>query len=151
MRVGILYNLVDKIESGKELDKLADNEVLDTSLAVKAALERKGHEVFLERVSPAELKNLKSRYDIIFNLAEGIGSDALEEPKIAEAFEKAGLSFTGAGSKALALCLDKAKAKKIMMENGIPTPKYQLIRKLPAKISKELSFPLIIKPHVHPA
>ncbi|HJX06274.1 MAG TPA: ATP-grasp domain-containing protein [Candidatus Nanoarchaeia archaeon] len=146
MRVGILYNLVDKIESGKELDKLADNEVLDTSLAVKAALERKGHEVFLERVSPAELKNLKSRYDIIFNLAEGIGSDALEEPKIAEAFEKAGLSFTGAGSKALALCLDKAKAKKIMMENGIPTPKYQLIRKLPAKISKELSFPLIIKP-----
>jgi len=146
MKVGILYNFVEQVEHGRDLDKLADNEVLETSHAVKSALEKKGHIAVLERLKPRELRKLKSKYDLIFNLAEGIGGDPLKEPKIAKVFEKAELPFTGAGSKALALCLNKAKAKKVLADNGIPTPKYQLIRKLPAKVSKKLSFPLIIKP-----
>jgi D-alanine-D-alanine ligase len=146
MRVGILYNIVDTVERGKESDKLADNEVLETSAAVKTALEEKGHAVTLERINPRKLKQLKDKYDIIFNLAEGIGSDPLKEPKIAAAFEKVGLPFTGAGSQALALCLNKQKTKKALKKNNISTPKYQLIKKLPATRKKSLKFPLIIKP-----
>jgi D-alanine-D-alanine ligase len=146
MRVGILYNLVDKVEHGKELDKLADNEVLETSQAVKSSLEKKGHSAVLERINYKELRKLKHKYDLVFNLAEGIGGDPLQEPKIAAVFEKAGLPFTGAGSKALALCLNKEKSKKVLLKNNIPTPRYQLIKKLPAKKNKGLGFPLIIKP-----
>jgi len=146
MKVGILYNLVDEVERGKDLDKLADNEVLETSKAVKIALEKKGHTAVLERLKPEELGKLKQKYDMIFNLAEGIGSDPLKEPEIAAVFEKARLPFTGAGSKALALCLNKEKAKKILIKNNILTPKYQLIKKLPAKKNKDLKYPLIIKP-----
>ena len=146
MKVGILYNLVDEVERGKDLDKLADNEVIETSKAVKIALEKKGHTAVLERLKPEELGKLKQKYDMIFNLAEGIGSDPLKEPEIAAVFEKARLPFTGAGSKALALCLNKEKAKKILIKNNILTPKYQLIKKLPAKKNKDLKYPLIIKP-----
>lgn len=146
MRVGILYNLVDKVDHGKDLDKLADNEVLETSKAVKTALEKKGHAAALEKINPDELEKLKQKYDLIFNLAEGIGGDPLKEPEIAAVFEKAGLPFTGAGSKALALCLNKEKAKQVLIKNNIPTPKYQLIKKLPAKKNKDLKYPLIIKP-----
>lgn len=146
MRVGILYNLVDKVDRGKDLDKLADNEVLETSKAVKAALEKKGHSAVLERLKPGELGALKQKYDLIFNLAEGIGSDPTREAEIAASFEKAGLPFTGAGSKALALCLNKEKAKKVLIKNKIPTPKYQIIARLDEKRKKELAFPLIIKP-----
>jgi D-alanine-D-alanine ligase len=146
MRVGILYNLVDEVERGKELDKLADNEVLETSQAVKLALEKKGYTAVLERLKASELRKLKQKYDLIFNLAEGIGSDPLKEPLIAKGFEKANLPFTGAGSKALKLCLNKEKAKKELIKNNIPTPKYMIIKKLPAKKKKKLAYPLIIKP-----
>jgi D-alanine-D-alanine ligase len=146
MKVGILYNLVDKVDHGKDLDKLADNEVLETSKAVKIALEKKGHAAALEKINPDELEKLKQKYDLIFNLAEGIGGDPLKEPEIAAVFEKSGLPFTGAGSKALALCLNKEKAKQVLIKNNIPTPKYQLIKKLPAKKNKDLKYPLIIKP-----
>lgn len=146
MKVGILYNLVDEVERGKDLDKLADNEVLETSRAVKIALEKRGHTAVLERLKPEELGKLRQKYDMIFNLAEGIGSDPLREAEIAAGFEKSGLPFTGAGSKALALCLNKENAKKILLKNKIPTPRFQVVEKLAAKKNKDLKYPLIIKP-----
>jgi D-alanine-D-alanine ligase len=146
MRVGILYNLVDNIEKGRDDDKLADNEVLETAAAVKAALESSGHEASLERVSLKGLPSLKQRYDFIFNLAEGIGDDATQEPEIARILEESGIPFTGSGSGALRLCLDKRAAKQHLIRNKIPTPQFQLFKRKEDKKNPTLRFPLIVKP-----
>lgn len=146
MRVGILYNLVDNIENGRDDDKLADNEVLETAEAVKDALVSSGHEATLERVSLEALPSLKEKYDFIFNLAEGIGDDATQEPEIARILEESGIPFTGSGSKALKLCLDKKAAKQQLIMKNIPTPKFQLFESEGDKKNPSLRFPLIVKP-----
>lgn len=146
MRVGILYNLVDNIEKGRDDDKLADNEVLETAAAVKDALESIGNKATLERVSLEGLPSLKKEYDFIFNLAEGIGDDSLQEPEIARILEESGMPFTGSGSKSLKLCLDKRAAKQHLIKNNILTPKFQLFTKFDEKKNPELRFPLIVKP-----
>jgi len=146
MRVGILYNLVDKVEKGRDDDKLADNEVLETAAAVKDALDSSGHEATLERVSIEGLPSLKKKYDFIFNLAEGIGNDALQEPEIARILEESGMRFTGSSSKALKLCLDKKAAKQHLIKNDILTPRFQLFERADEKRDPALKFPLIVKP-----
>jgi D-alanine-D-alanine ligase len=145
MRIGILYNLVDKVESGKEIDKLADNEVLQTASAVKEALEKKGHAASLVRLN-GRLEGLKKRFDFIFNLAEGIGGNHLAEPEIALSLKKAGIPFSGADDYALALCMDKARTKKLLQKHEIPTPEFQVFKNPDDKLKKKLGFPLIVKP-----
>jgi D-alanine-D-alanine ligase len=146
MRIGILYNSVDKVERGKDSDKLADNEVLETAAAVKEALVRKGHQVSLVRVELDKIKGLKKDYDFIFNLAEGVNSDHFAEPKIAAELKKAGIPFSGAGNYGLSVCMDKVKTKKLLQKNYVPTPEYQLFKRPGSKLKKNLDFPLIVKP-----
>jgi len=58
-----------------------------------------------------------------------------------------GIPYTGSGTLALALTLDKAKSKKIFRYEGIPTPNFQLFSKPGEKLDKKLKFPLIAKPN----
>ncbi|MBN2458986.1 ATP-grasp domain-containing protein [Candidatus Woesearchaeota archaeon] len=146
MRIGILYNLVDKVDRGKEDDKLADNEVLETAGAVKAALERKGHQVSLVKVELDKIKSLKNDYDFIFNLAEGIDNDHFAEPMIAAELRKARMPFSGADDYALALCMNKIKTKRLFQKNNIPTPEYKVFKKPIMRVRKNMGFPLIVKP-----
>jgi D-alanine-D-alanine ligase len=153
VKVGILFNLVDEIQKGNEIDKLADNEVLQTAHAVKNALSEKGLEVVLIRVDNKgmrgirkQIKEISEDVDFIFNLAEGIDGDVLAEPKIAAAIKKAGIPFSGSDEKALAVCLDKVKAKEMFIKNGILTPDYQVLSDGSEELKPGLSFPLIVKP-----
>ncbi|MBN2052461.1 ATP-grasp domain-containing protein [Candidatus Woesearchaeota archaeon] len=152
MRVGILYNLIDQVEKGNELDKLADNEVYQTANAVKEALSKKGYEVSMVRIASnvkslkKQIKSLEGKMDFVFNLAEGVGSDVTEEPRVVRYLKKSGIPFTGCDDYALALCMDKLKTKKELIKNNIPTPEFQLFRKADDKIKASLKFPLIVKP-----
>lgn len=146
MRFGILYNLVDSVQKGKDIEKLADNEVVDTVAAVKKALERAGHSAEMVRVNISEFPSFRKRFDFIFNLAEGIDGDILAEPMIAAELKKAGMGFTGADETALTLCLDKLKTKEMLLKNNILTPRFQLFRSIKEKRDAALKFPLIAKP-----
>ncbi|MBN2142561.1 hypothetical protein JW711_04490 [Candidatus Woesearchaeota archaeon] len=145
MRVLVLYNWVDEVSKGSEVDKIAVNEVKDTSESIKRVLEKKGHVVTTEAVEKADLSNLKERCDFVFNLAEGYGDDNLAEAKIAEDIRKSGVPFSGSPPESLALCVHKDKVKEVMASNGIGTAKYQVMR--PGdKLGDGLRFPLIVKP-----
>jgi len=152
MRVGILYNLIDQVEKGRPIDKLADNEIYQTANAVKEALTKKGYEVSMVRISSnvkalkKQIKSLEGKVDFVFNLAEGVGSNITEEPKIAYYLKKSGIPFSGSDDYALALCMDKLKTKKELRKNNIPTPDFQLFKKTDDKIKSSLRFPLIVKP-----
>lgn len=83
--------------------------------------------------------------DLVFNLFEGFEGRPKTEAIVAKMLTEMGITYTGCSSGALALALDKGKAKDIMLSNGINTPKYQVVT--PETVSEfHLKFPCIVKP-----
>jgi D-alanine-D-alanine ligase len=144
MDVGIIYCLDDGLLKGGEFDHLADTEALETVQAVKTALERHGHRAGIHNVCREGLDGL-ARYDLIFNLAESTVSSPVTEDVIAENLEEIGILFTGAGSAGLRKCGNKAWSKALLISQGIPTPRYQVVRNEGEPVSG-LQYPLIVKP-----
>jgi D-alanine-D-alanine ligase len=144
MKIGVIYNLHDRLRKGRAQDRLADCEALDTARAIRRTLERQGHSVLIVNVCENSLPALQI-FDALFNLAEStLGSD-LAEDAIAQTLEELAIPFTGSGPHTLRQCADKALTKSVLINAGIPTPNYQIFRE-PVGIWTDLTFPLIVKP-----
>jgi len=123
--------------------------VLEGVVAVHQALGELGYEVTTVPLLPPydrakdTLKAIDA--DLLFNLFEGFDGRPKTEATVAKMLSELGLVHTGCSSTALALALDKAKAKDLMQSHGISTPKYQLVT--PETVSQfQLRFPCIVKP-----
>ncbi|MFA6081659.1 MAG: ATP-grasp domain-containing protein [Patescibacteria group bacterium] len=92
-----------------------------------------------------KLFRLRSKIDLVFNVAEGIyGKDReLQMPAILEMLQ---IPYTGSSPLTHAFSLNKAKAKEIFLANNIPTAEFQTIDKPNFTLKKTLKFPLIVKP-----
>ncbi|MBW2989395.1 ATP-grasp domain-containing protein [Candidatus Woesearchaeota archaeon] len=144
MRIGILYNLAESEGTGKEIDEIAHNEIFETSLCVKKALEKKGHQASLIKASPDAFKTLAERFDFIFNLAEDVKGDIITESEVAAKLDKIGMPYTGSGEDTLRCCLEKTKAKNALSKEGILTPNFQQFKD--GNEDMTLDFPIILKP-----
>lgn len=87
----------------------------------------------------------KEKPDVIFNCIEIFYGRAPLEMNVAGLFELLEIPYTGAPALTLANCQNKALTKMILRENGIPTPKFELVRTPDAPVSLN-EFPLIVKP-----
>ncbi|MDQ4077680.1 MAG: D-alanine--D-alanine ligase [Chloroflexota bacterium] len=86
--------------------------------------------------------------DIVFNMAEGVWGRSREAqvPAVLEAFQ---IPYTGSDPLTLALCLDKAMAKRLWQHGGVPTPRFHVVTDLAdlAAGHDELPrLPLFVKP-----
>lgn len=126
------------------------SKIIDDVEKVGGVLKSLGYAVALYDLC-GTLKNLagvvrKEKPDLIFNLAESLGDDAMGEVRVACFFELLEVPYTGSAPYTLASALNKARAKEILNFHKIPTPKYFLARK-PSDIDEgALCLPLIIKP-----
>ncbi|MEK6856797.1 MAG: D-alanine--D-alanine ligase, partial [Nanoarchaeota archaeon] len=137
MRIGTIYNLTE--------NSISENEITQTLEGVMSALEPE-HEVIPLRVRKDNLHLLtKNNFDFVFNLAEGFGQNSEGESWIASYLELQEIPYTGSNPSTLALCLDKAKAKAVLLANNLPTPKHRVFT-FPQKEIFGLEFPLIVKP-----
>ncbi|MFH1480668.1 MAG: D-alanine--D-alanine ligase [Pseudomonadota bacterium] len=88
---------------------------------------------------------------MVFNLCETVD----EDPKLAwhpaALFELLGIAFSGSPSSALMLTTDKLLTKQLLKANGIRTPDYLVYDDRKAFGSKNLRFPVIIKPRFEDA
>jgi len=126
MRVGIACDLRSAQSADSEApdDALEEYDTEETVDAISAALRHAGHEPvmlgggrsFLERAPT-------SRADIVFNIAEGSGSRS-REAHVPAACEMLGLRYTGSDPLTLALCLDKAMTKRVLLGAGIETASF---------------------------
>ena len=57
------------------------------------------------------------------------------------------IPYTGSNTLSLALALNKALTKKILIAENIPTPRFQVFSKITAELDPALRFPLITKPN----
>jgi D-alanine-D-alanine ligase len=86
--------------------------------------------------------------DLIFNLVESLGDQAIHEMHVAGIYEILEIPYTGSPSITLGTCLNKARTKEILSFHGIPTARF-LVCKQVNEIDTDdfgLSFPLIVKP-----
>jgi D-alanine-D-alanine ligase len=81
---------------------------------------------------------------MVFNMAYGVQGDS-RYTHVPGMLEMAGVPYTGSSPFGHALALDKVVTKKLMMDAGIPTPKYAVTRR-GATDCNGLSFPLVVKP-----
>ena len=118
------------------------------------ALERLGHEVLGLDVGPDLVPVLRAeRPDVAFIALHGRDG---EEGTLQALLEAIGVPYTGSGPAACARCTDKALAKHLMREAGIPTPDFHFLREESIKqlgaaaavedIEDRLGLPLVVKP-----
>jgi D-alanine-D-alanine ligase len=91
------------------------------------------------------LKNEKP--DLVFNIVESLGNEAIHEMNVAALYELFGIPYTGAGPLTLGISLNKPRVKELLSYHGIRTPKFQVFGLLDKVILQpEMTFPVIVKP-----
>lgn len=140
MRLGVIYNLVKNINSGRAIDAIADNECEQVAIAVRDVLSKK-YSAELIDITDLNIEQLRN-FDFISNLAD---SDGIAESEIAASLEKLNIPFSGSGAYALRLCLDKAEVKRLLLKKGVNTPRFQVFKER-NNLECILKFPLIVKP-----
>ncbi|MGH7357278.1 MAG: D-alanine--D-alanine ligase family protein [Candidatus Rokuibacteriota bacterium] len=85
------------------------------------------------------------RFQLVFNLCEGLNNQGAGEPIAAGLVEILGLPLTGAPSEMLALCLRKDRANAVLRAHGVPVPDWLLARPN-EPLGPWRRFPAIVKP-----
>jgi D-alanine-D-alanine ligase len=129
----------------------AEREVsLMSGSGVLKALQAKGVEAYAFDPAERELSELKRQgFQRCFIALHGrFGEDGT----VQGALELLGIPYTGSGVMASAISIDKVMTKRVWLAEGLPTPKYVLLRRgiytreQVRGIPDELGLPLIVKP-----
>jgi D-alanine-D-alanine ligase len=147
-RVGLTYNLKRVVPThyGSD-DSEAEYDSPKTIQAIREAIESYGHEVVELEATP-ELPAIasSSQLDLVFNIAEGIRGRS-RESQIPALLELLDIPYTGSDPATLSIALDKALAKRVVRQSGVPTPDFMLMRTGNERIPREFGFPVIVKPN----
>ena len=131
--------------------KSAEREVsLMSGSGVLKALQAKGVDAHAFDPAQRELVELKRKgFKRCFIALHGrFGEDGT----VQGALELLGIPYTGSGVMASSVAIDKVMTKRIWIAEGLPTPKYLLLRRgayardALMKLPDELGLPLIVKP-----
>jgi D-alanine-D-alanine ligase len=150
MRIGLAYDLKSAVplDAAAPEDALEEYDSRETVDTIAAALAAAGHSVVLLGGGEEFLDNIRrEKADIVFNIAEGRGSSRSRESQVPAVLEMLGIPYTGSDAHCLTVCLDKPLAKKLVAEEGVATPSWQMIND-----EEELNqiaweqFPAIVKP-----
>ena len=152
MNIGLSYDLKESIclAQGHPDDALEEYDSPETVIALAAALEAQGHSVIRLGGGREFLSTItRHRFDLVFNIAEGLGNYRSREAQVPAILEMLDIPYSGSDPQCLTVCLDKPLTKKILSASGITTPPWQVIHQ-----SKQLTeldwnaFPLpaFIKP-----
>jgi len=148
MRIGITYDLRDDyIAAGFGEEETVEFDCQETIQAIEKALDGLGYET--DRIG--NIKHLATRlakgdrWDMVFNIAEGLAGFSREAqvPALLEAYN---IPYTFSDPLVLCLTLDKAMAKRIVQQLGIPTPDFFVAEEITDLATVNLPFPLFVKP-----
>ncbi len=148
MRIGFTYDLRDEyLEQGYSHEETAELDQPETIDGIQGALEELGFTV--ERIGSAKslvrALALGQRWDLVFNIAEGLrglGREAL----IPALLDDSDIPYTFSDPMVLGLCLHKGMCKRVIRDLGIPTADFQVVEHPSELPSVSLPFPLFLKP-----
>jgi D-alanine-D-alanine ligase len=146
MKVGVLFDGMSAL--GQNPDVL----ILEAVEAVEHAIEEWGHNAIRVPVNPDGRwveRVRRAKFDLVFNLCEGIDGVADYEPKVIAVLELFGIPHTGNSSATTALCLRKHVVNTLLDRAGLPVPRWSLART--GEPIAGVGFPAICKPDAEDA
>jgi len=147
LKVGITYNLKKDFSQRENLpiDFLEEFDSEETIDAIRKVLESEGHEVIKLGGDIGLIDRLrKTSIDIVFNIAEGL-QGRNREAHIPALLEFLNIPYTGSDPLTLSLTLDKAMAKRVVMTQNIPTPRFKKVERMEDLDGLDLRYPLFVK------
>ena len=147
LRVGITYNLKKDFSQreNQPIDFLEEFDSEETIDAIRKVLEGEGHEVIKLGGDTGLIDRLReASVDIVFNIAEGL-QGRNREAHIPALLEFLNIPYTGSDPLTLSLTLDKAMAKRMVMSENIPTPRFLKVERMEDLDGLDLRYPLFIK------
>ncbi len=148
MRIGLTYDLRDDYAGrGLPEEALAEFDSPETIEGIETALAANGHQP--ERIGHvralAERLVAGHRWDLVFNIAEGLSGRSREAqvPALLEAFDQ---PYTFSDPLTQAAGLDKAVAKRLVRDAGVPTAPFAVLETDADARACELAFPVFVKP-----
>lgn len=146
LTVGLVYDLRDDyLALGFTEEETAEFDRVDTIDAIDEALRSLGHRTTrvgnVNRLLEALLAG--ERWDLVFNIAEGLyglGREALV-PAVLDHFR---IPYTFSDPMTSALTLDKATAKRVVRDAGVPTADFAVVTRADQEIG--LALPVFLKP-----
>jgi len=149
LKIVVLFTKCDEVSESYQKDS-EGRDTNDSAFEIVDTLKELGHEVSYEFVNLdlfEKLRNNAKNIDLVFNLCDdGFFSDPELEPHLPAMLDVLDIPYTGSEYLSLALCLNKARAKKLLSYHDIPTPRFQVFHNGDEPIRKLLRFPLIVKP-----
>jgi len=134
-------------DGASALAKSPDLLILETVEAVERSLLAEGNNVvripvftdgrWIERVR-------RGKFDLVFNVCEGIDGVAHLEPPVIGVLELFGIPYTGSSSHTTSLCLRKHTVNAVLERAGLPIPRWTIVRRNGPLTS--VGFPTICKP-----
>jgi D-alanine-D-alanine ligase len=139
------------LKGGRSLERKVS---LRSGAQAHDALGRLGHDVVAIDAGPELVAQLREdKLDAAFIALHGRDG---EDGTVQELLEAIGVPYTGSGPAACMRCTDKALAKHLMREGGLPTPDFHFFREASFKelgaaaaladVERLLGFPLVVKP-----
>jgi len=148
MKVGLTYDLRSwYIDRGYSMDETAEFDKQETVDALENSLKLMGHET--EAIGNAfqliEALAAGKKWDIVFNIAEGLYGDGRESvvPAILDQYK---IPYVFSGPVIMGLSLNKHLAKLVVAASGVPVSPGCLITELKDLDNCNLKFPLFVKP-----
>lgn len=154
MKIAIIYNRDSQAVINLFGKQNREKYGLDTINKIKNALRAEGHVVQafegdkniihkLEEFMPAVISG--ERPGLVFNLSYGIQGRA-RYTHIPSILEMLGIPYVGSGPESHGIALDKVVTKMILIQKGLPTPKFAVLEKPDDPLDESLQYPLIVKP-----
>jgi D-alanine-D-alanine ligase len=147
LKVGITYNLKKDFsrQENQPIDFLEEFDAEETIDAIRKVLEGEGHDVIKLGGDAGLIDRLRQApVDIVFNIAEGL-QGRNREAHIPALLEFLDIPYTGSDPLTLSLTLDKAMAKRVVMSQNIPTPRFKKVERVEDLHGLDLRYPLFVK------
>ena len=148
MKVGMTYDLrADYLAAGYDELETAEFDREDTIDALEAAIRRLGYTT--DRIGDArrliERLTRGNRWDLVFNIAEGINGIG-REAQVPAILDLYNIPYTFSDPLVMSLTLHKGLTKRVIRDARIPTSDFCVVEKESDKIPVSFPPPFFIKP-----
>ena len=148
MNIGLTYDLRSEyLAMGYSDDETAEFDRDDTIVAIERALRALGQKT--DRIGNARKLTERlvrgDRWDLVFNIAEGLKGFAREAqvPAILDLYE---IPYTFSDPLIMSLTLHKGMTKQVVKERGYPTPDFKVVEHPMDAATISLNPPYFVKP-----
>lgn len=145
-RVGIAYSDVVRSDFPTEAQYITEKDAAADAQLIGEYLVAMGVEVQLypgNAVLPAKLQ--RQMPELVLNLVDSVKGQESLAAAIPGVLELLGIPYTGADILGLSLDTNKFLVKKLLQQNGVPVPYFQLFNTPQDPLDPTLRFPLISK------